>query len=71
MNSPEKSVPELIAELKAHGVTKEQIADYTQQELDRRDREETLDFDPLDAISSKLDKLQESVDGLAAKLDTK
>jgi len=71
MNPPKKSFNELVEELKARGMTSEEIALSLEQASDRHDRKEALDFDPLDAISAKLDKLQESVDSLAAKLDAK
>jgi SOS response regulatory protein OraA/RecX len=73
MNSPQKSVAELMAELESLGVTKEQVDAHLQKADNERARElahEALSQEnPLDAISVKLDKLQESVDALAAKLD--
>jgi hypothetical protein len=69
MNEPQQSFSELIKDLEARGVTKEHIEHSLEQAAERRERGEVLDFDPLDAISTKLDKLQESVDALTAKLD--
>ena len=60
---------ELLESLLAKGFTPEQIQQAVARELERRDRQDALDLDPLDAISTKLDKLQESVEALAAKLD--
>jgi hypothetical protein len=73
MNPPEKSFPELMSELESLGVTKNQIDAYLQEADAERTREAARvaaipQEDPLDAISAKLDKLQESVDALAAKL---
>lgn len=58
-----------MPELEAHGITKEQVIELSDQLQDTRTRSETLDLDPLEAISAKIDKLQESVDALASKLD--
>lgn len=74
MNSPEKSFSELIAELESRGVTKEQMDAYFQEADAERSRGAAREAalpqeDPLDVISAKLDKLQGSVDALAAKLD--
>jgi hypothetical protein len=55
--------------LEERGITREQALAYVDAARAKEARSETLDFDPLEAISSKLDKLQESVDALAAKLD--
>ncbi len=70
MNPPEKSFPELLASLEELGMTKEQVNAYLEEADAQRAREMAVPAeDPLDAISTKLDKLQESVDALAARLD--
>lgn len=76
MNSPEKSFPEILAELERLGVTKEQVDAYLQAADAERAADAARELaasqeDPMDAISAKLDRLQESVDAIAAKLDGK
>lgn len=64
-----KSTDDLLQSLIAKGFTPEQIQEAISRELERRDRQQVPDLDPIDAISQKLDKLQESVDAIAAELD--
>jgi outer membrane murein-binding lipoprotein Lpp len=69
MNTPQKSVSELIAELESLGVTKDEIGAHLQAADAERAREMVTPVgDPMSEISNKLDKLQASVDALAEKL---
>jgi hypothetical protein len=70
MNSPDKPVSELISELESLGVTKEEIDGHLDDAQAKRAREMALPAeDSLAVVIGKLDKLQESVDNLAAKLN--
>lgn len=72
-NALDKSIEEAISDLEAKGVTREQIHAIAEEVRADQDREamRPVVVDPLDAISTKLDKLQASVDSLASKLDAK
>ncbi|HET8565690.1 MAG TPA: hypothetical protein VFL77_04360 [Solirubrobacterales bacterium] len=66
----EKSVPELFKKLEDLGVSKHEVERYLREGDADRAREGAAPLaDPLEEIGAKLDRLQDSVDALATKLE--
>jgi chromosome segregation ATPase len=70
---PEKSLEELLSELERLGISREQALAYAESEAAKRQHVVDIPTDePTVAdLSAKLDKLQEAVERIAAKLDAK
>lgn len=69
-DTPRRSVDQLATSLEAKGLSRDEILRVTQNAAAAQEHlVEVPEDDALAVISAKLDKLQESVDGLAAKLD--
>lgn len=76
MNSPNKppDIKKIVAELEAKGITREQINAYLEDAQAKRAAKiarevAEIPSDPLEVIEAKIDRLQESVDAIAAQLD--
>ncbi|MFN8162908.1 MAG: hypothetical protein U0R26_03580 [Solirubrobacterales bacterium] len=67
---PKSPVDQLATSLEAKGLSREEILRVTQNAAAAQEQViQVAEDDALAVISAKLDKLQKSVDGLAAKLD--
>jgi hypothetical protein len=70
-----RTYDEIVQQLEAKGITREQIARLAEGAAAQRElagREHFIEIsqdDSMAVVISKLDKLQETVDGIAAKLD--
>jgi hypothetical protein len=78
MNPPNEppDIEKLFAELEAKGLTREQINAHLKDAQAKRAAEIAREVaetpsDPLEVIEAKIDRLQESVDAIAAQLDDK
>jgi len=69
-DKPEATVQELLSRLENLGISREEALAFADESAAKRQHViDVSEDDALAVIVSKLDKLQESVDSLAAKID--